>query len=70
VTLVKIYFLVALLFSPLGEVRETATHGVYKDAQSCEYRRIEIIEEPPRGLPDSVGLTCVEVEIALREAKS
>jgi hypothetical protein len=65
-TLIKVFFLVALLFSPVGEVRDSATHGAFRTFTECNNRREAIINEPPAGLPDNVGLVCVEVETSVR----
>jgi len=69
-SLVKVYFLVAMMFSPVGQVIDTSTVQGFSSLNDCRAARTALINEPPAGLPETVGLECIEVEFKVRQASN
>jgi hypothetical protein len=67
-SLITVFFLTAMQFSPTGDVQEAGMLGAHRTAAACEAARLTIINEPPVGLPPQVGLACVEVQFVVRNA--
>ena len=67
--MIKVFFLVAMMFNSVGDVVQTQTAGAFKTAGECITARTNVINEPPVGLPENVGLTCVEVQMKVTNVK-
>jgi hypothetical protein len=67
--MIKVFFLVALMFNSVGDVVQTQTAGAFKTFHECQTKKFAIIEEPPKGLPENVGLSCVEVQIKVQNVQ-
>ncbi len=69
-TLVKVFFLVGLLFGPTGEIERTGSMGAYRTLADCNAERVAVIQAPPAGLAPNVGLVCAEVEVPVTRVGS
>lgn len=64
-SLLTVYFLIAVGFGPTGDPIEVNSIPFRTEAE-CIARRTAIIEEPPAGIPEGVALVCAPVQFRVR----